>query len=101
MRKLKKFYYKYRDLIITGSIVALLVMIFVLSLAYLLADIMIPGSVFFLAAVLMLPLSLNYSRQHKKKKKKSNPKGVYVFFSIAAAACVLAGLLQIFFPAPQ
>lgn len=95
MKDLKRFIRKHRELLITGSIVGLVSVIVVLSLAYLLADILIPGSVFLVAAMLMFPLALNYSKQKKRSK------GVYVFFGIAAALCVLAALIQMLMPAPQ
>lgn len=92
MKDFLKFVKKHRERILAGSILVLSVAIVGLSLAYLIADKMVPGAVFFLAALLMITLAMNYSRQKKKSK------GVFVFYAVTAVVCVIAGLIQMFVP---
>ena len=87
MKEMKRFLRKYKSLIMSGITILLLVATLGLALVYLVSPTMNPSMIFFVAAVLMIDLAVNYYQQKKKNK------GVYVFYGFAAAACIAIGCI--------
>lgn len=95
MKEIKRFIRKHRDQILSYAILGLSAAILGLTVIYLLAESMNGGYIFFLVAMLMVALAMNYST------KKNSSKGVVIFYIVTAIACVAIGLLQFFLPTPM
>lgn len=79
----------------SGITLVLLAATIGLAFLYVISYSMNPSLIFFVAAVLMVDLAVNYSTQKKKSK------GVYVFYGLAAAACIAIGCILRFMPAVE
>ena len=95
MKELKRFLKKHQKKIFDGITLLLLVATFGMALLYMVSQTMSPSIIFFVAAVLMIDLALNYFRQKKKNK------GVYLFYSLAAMACIVIGIVLRMMPAVE
>ena len=85
MKELKRFLRRYKEKIFSGITLILMAATLGMALLYMVSESMNPSTIFFVAAALMIDLALNYFRQKKKAK------GVYLFYALAAAACIAVG----------
>lgn len=87
MKELKRLLKRYKSRILSAITLVLLAATIGLALMYLVSDAMNPSMIFFVGAVLMADLALNYAQQKKKNK------GVFVFYTLAVAACIVLGCI--------
>ena len=87
MKELKRFLRRYKDKIFSGITLLLMLATVGMTFLYVVSESMDPSLIFFVAAVLMIDLALNYFRLKKKSK------GVYLFYSLAAVACIAVGII--------
>ena len=87
MKELKRFLRKNKERIFSGITLVLMAATIGLALLYMISDSMNPSMIFFVAAVLMIDLAVNFYRQKKKSK------GIYLFYGLAAAACIALGCI--------
>ena len=87
MKELKRFLRKNKERIFSGITLVLMAATIGLALLYMISDSMNPSMIFFVAAVLMIDLAVNFYRQKKKSK------GIYLFYALAAAACIAIGCI--------
>ena len=94
MKEIKRFLRKNRNLILTYGILALTLAILGLTVILLFSEGMNAGPIFFLVAMLMVALALQYGT------RKRPSKGVLIFYYLAAVASVVVGVLLYVIPTP-
>ena len=87
MKELTRFLKKHQKKIFDGITLLLMLATIGMALLYMISDSMDASKIFFVAALLMLDLALNYFRQKKKSK------GVYLFYTLAAVGCIAVGIV--------
>ena len=95
MKELKRFLKKHQKKIFDGITLLLMIATIGMTLLYMVSEAIGPSMIFFTAAVLMIDLALNYFRQKKKSK------GIYLFYALAAVACIAVGIVLRMMPAVE
>ena len=92
MKEMKRFLRRHKSKILSGITIFLMLAAIGMAILYVLTEAISPSIIFFVGAVLMIDLAVNYSLQHKKGK------GVYAFYALAAAGCIAIGCILQFVP---